>query len=152
MDDSISLQLDDDGFLSQECPQCERRFKVKATQTREEGTGPIAYCPYCGHHGTGCWWTPEQAEYLGEVVIGPLREELERVARDFTRKNQLCFDVKRNTQGADPRRPTEPNEPMPLIVFYCHDEPVKHDGNSIELRCIICGSPQVVDQDDLPPA
>ena len=57
----VSLNTDDDGFLSQRCPSCERRFKVKFGEGSDR---PISFCPYCGHNEEGCWWTQEQADYL----------------------------------------------------------------------------------------
>jgi hypothetical protein len=89
----VSLATDNDGFLSQECPTCMRRFKVLLGQGSDQ---PIRHCPYCGHEGEGCWWTTEQADYLAAVaseeLIGP---ELKKMARDFNRtSNQGLFKLR----------------------------------------------------------
>jgi ribosomal protein S27E len=141
MKGSVELRLstDDDGFMSQECPACERRFKV----VFGEGSGKsIGFCPYCGHEGQDCWWTPEQADYIGDVVaaevVGP---EFEQMAREFNSGSSSGFirmtvEVERQSM---PRQPDEPNEPMPVLLFSCCNERIKHNGSLDELHCIICG-------------
>lgn len=136
---TVSLPTDDDGFLSQECPGCERRFKVNFNEGSDQ---PISFCPYCGHNATGCWWTPEQAEYLSakaaEEVVGP---ELEKMARDFNRKSSgglisMNMEVSRSPT---PPSPEEPNDNLPVTTFECCGERIKHDGQKSMLRCVICG-------------
>jgi len=137
---NIKLNTDDDGFLSQECPACERRFKVKFGEGSE---APIAFCPYCGHNQENCWWTQDQADYLAAVaggeVLGP---ELEEMARDFNRQSpkggfvSISMEVKRSPV---PDPPDEPNDDWPTRTFDCCGETIKHDGQEESLHCIICG-------------
>ena len=50
------LQTDDKGFVLQQCPFCEKYFKLKF------GTGsnkPASYCPCCGRQGSS-WHTGRQ--------------------------------------------------------------------------------------------
>ena len=82
------LSVDKDGFLSQGCPQCKRRFKVSLESLATDKQ--LSYCPYCGHKGQGCWWTPEQAEFLGQEVMKPVAEELRKMAKEFDRKPGSC--------------------------------------------------------------
>ena len=145
---SISFELDSDGFMSQECPSCVKRFKVRFAQGDEKGNGPLGHCPYCGYQGESCWWTPEQAEYIQASVVGPFEDEMRRMAKDFNRKNRggpVQFDMKLSGGASSPVKPLEPDEPMPMIVFACHAESVKHDGSRGELHCIICGQRQKVE-------
>jgi hypothetical protein len=137
---SVSLPTDEDGFLSQECPTCRRRFKARFG---EGSSQPISFCPYCGHHGTGCWWTEAQAEYLtavaSEKVIAP---KLQEMARQFNQQSgggllRVRMDVKGTSV---PPQPHESNDSMPLATFPCCRERIKHDGMSPELRCVICGA------------
>ena len=146
---SISFDVDDDGFLSQECPSCVRRFKVKFTEGDGEGNGPLGHCPYCGYHGQECWWTPEQAQYIQDSVAAPFEDEMARMANDFNRRQRGGFikmEMKGPARRPGPIQPQELNEPMPLFVFPCHNEPVKHDGSKRELHCVICGQRQRVEQ------
>jgi len=136
----ITLSADDDGFISQECPACIRRFKIVPGEGSDK---PISFCPYCRHQGHDCWWTPEQAEYLsgivGEQVIGP---ELDKLAREFDRDSsgggfvQIAMNV---ASPPAPVRPGEPNEDLPIVRFPCCNERIKHDGKESQLSCIICG-------------
>lgn len=69
---SMSLPLDEDGFLRRECPTCEREFKWRADQ-EDDGEGEATavdedgyFCPYCGVQApTGAWHTKEQIEAEG---------------------------------------------------------------------------------------
>lgn len=145
---SVSIQTDDDGFLSQECPDCQRRFKVNF---REGSDQPISFCPYCGHNDTGCWWTPEQAEYLSakaaEEVVGP---ELEKMARDFNRSSSgglISMNMKVGHSPIPPA-PEEPSDDWPVVTFECCGERIKHDGQDSELRCVICGKAVAASRND----
>ena len=136
---NVNLAADDDGFVSQECPACERRFKIIPGEGSDQ---PIAFCPYCRHNGRDCWWTPEQAEYLsaivGAQVVGP---ELDRMARDFNRGSasgfiRMSVEV---TRPREPLRPNEPNDAWPILHFACCNERIKHDGSEARVACVICG-------------
>jgi len=137
---TVSFNTDSDGFLSQECPSCERRFKAKLGEGSDQ---PISFCPYCGHSGRDCWWTPEQVEYLStkvsNEVIGP---QLDAMARDFNRKTaggfvSMSMEV---SKTPIPLQPYEPNDDWPKAKFECCNEVIKHDGKVHRLHCIICGS------------
>ena len=88
----ISFNTDEEGFLSQECPGCERRFKAKLGEGSDE---PISFCPYCDYTGRDCWWTQKQAEYLSakaaEEVLGP---ELEKLKKAFGSGGGGLFSMK----------------------------------------------------------
>ena len=144
----VSLMTDDDGFLSQECPSCKRRFKA----TFNEGSDkPISFCPHCGHNDTGCWWTAEQAEYLSgkaaEEIVAP---ELNKIARDFNRKSSgglISMNMK-VSHSTTPPAPEESNDDWPVVTFDCCGGRIKHTGQNSELRCIICGKPVAASSND----
>lgn len=134
----VSFPTDSDGFLSQECPSCARRFKVKFG----EGSGePISHCPYCGHGGRQCWYTPEQVEYMKAVatsaIVGP---ELERFGRDLSRSSGGLLKIETKVDVPVPGPPPmEADEPFDIIHFPCCNETVKVTRQS-SLFCLICGS------------
>lgn len=136
---NVDLATDQDGFVSQECPACERRFKVIPGEGSDR---PISFCPYCQHEGRSCWWTPEQAEYLsaivGEQVLGREFDELERVFNSGSSGGffQMSLQV---TRPPTPVRPSEPSDSSPIFHFVCCNERIKHDGKESKLACIICG-------------
>ena len=138
---SVRFSTDSEGFLSQECPSCKTRFKVRFGEGSDQ---PIAFCPYCDHNGKDCWWTPEQAEYMsatvGSEVVGP---ELDKMAREFNRKtrgrNNLISMSMKVSHSEAPIQPDEPEEAWMKTRFQCCDETIKHQEGE-HLRCIICGS------------
>jgi len=136
----VSLNTDEDGYISQECPNCKKRFKVNPNAGSEQ---PISYCPYCGHNGKNCWWTQEQVKYMmGEVNKTVVEPELDKMAKEINRKSRpgnfidITMKVKKTHKTPIPK---ESNKPMPMITFDCCGETIKHDGSISEIHCIICG-------------
>lgn len=135
----VSLATDNDGFISQECPACERRFKIVPGEGSDK---PVSFCPYCLHNGHNCWWTPEQAEYISSVVgaqvVGP---ELDRMASDFNRGSGRGFIrmSMKVTKPRVPQRPDEPHDAWPVMTFDCCNERIKHNGAEVRVACVICG-------------
>jgi len=140
MEISFSLPTDSDGFLSQECPTCKRRFKVVLGDGSDQ---PIAYCPYCPHHGAGCWWTREQADYWTSVAVETaMMPRLNQMAKKFNSSTGSGLLTVRMGVKQSPKspQPIEHDSEMPMYVFECCGEKIKHDGNGDTLNCIICGS------------
>lgn len=138
---SVSLKTDVDGYISQECPNCMKRFKVNPNAGSEQ---PISYCPYCGHNGKNCWWTQEQVKYMmGEVNKTVVEPEFDKMAKEINRKSRpgnfidITMKVKKSPKHT---KPEETNEPMPMMTFECCGETIKHENNISEIYCIICGN------------
>ena len=142
---TVSLSTDSDGFVSQECPACSKRFKVVFGKGSER---PIGHCPYCGHAGQDCWWTQAQAEYLaamaGQKIVGPLLDDF---ARGVNRTGKPGVFLKVSAKVKHGPRPTAPDEldtPMSVANFDCCGERIKHDASVASLHCIICGAEMTV--------
>jgi len=138
----ISFNTDSDGFLSQECPACKRRFKVQFTQ--DASGKSLTFCPYCGHSGEDCWWTQEQADYVAASLQKEVVPEIKKMARNLERMNRpggaVQFKANRSLRpGALPPAPKESDDPWPKATFSCCDEVIKHDGSVRQFHCIICG-------------
>src|SRR6266496_3742001 len=123
METTVSLAKDNDGYLTQKCGSCEKRFKIALGQGSK---GKLAHCPYCGHGGES-WWTPEQKRYFGEIaaekVVDPMikgfADSVNRVgAGGFV---QVSAKVSRGPRAV---APTESNAPMPLMTFSCCGETI----------------------------
>ena len=134
----INLPTDADGFLSQECPSCERRFKVVFGEGSEE---PISYCPYCGHNGEDCWHTQEQADYIqavaADVTLSPEFKKLERQLKGMS-TGLLKISMTSNLPKPPPA-PMETDDPLDMLHLPCCDETievVRHERHF----CIICGT------------
>ena len=108
---TLSLPLDDDGFLRRECPLCRREFKVMLEEAelisvaqegidsymlegreqaddagQDEETQGEFTCPYCGQRALrDSWWTQEQLAYIGtaaqNIAAAMVNEHLVRPLR-----------------------------------------------------------------------
>jgi len=98
----VSFPTDADGFLSQECPSCEQRFKVVFGEGSE---APISHCPYCGYTGQNCWHTQPQVDYIqavaANVALGLELKKLERQMKGMS-KGFLKIDMKSNLPKPPP--------------------------------------------------
>lgn len=131
----VSFPTDSDGFISQECPSCEHRFKVVFGEGSEE---PISCCPYCGHRGEDCWHTSEQVEYLEAVAMAEVvAPELKKLTRSL-QGGLISFDIASSIpQPSSP--PMETDDDFETLSFQCCDETVKVARQDRHF-CIICGT------------
>jgi hypothetical protein len=145
---TVSFNTDSAGFISQECPTCRRRFKI---QPGKGSPNPVSHCPFCEHAATDCWFTPEQAEYLGAVathnVLGP---ELDKLDRAFRRMGSDSGGVIRVTGRVEkprvPPTPEESDDEMPVTAtFACCGETIRHEPANRPTYCVICGKRAVAD-------
>lgn len=137
---TVSLPTDSDGFVSQECPACDKLFKVIFGEGSQR---PIGHCPYCGHADQDCWWTQAQADYLaataGREIAGPLLDDFARRVNRANSSGGLLKISAKVQHDPRPSQPEEPDEPMSVASFPCCGERIKHDGATASLHCIICG-------------
>jgi hypothetical protein len=146
---SVTLSVDDDGFLRRECPHCEREFKWlpgdRDTAMPAEGYA----CPYCARRADpGAWWTKPQLEVVEARVMGdvlrPEIDQLEESLKDIGRSSGGLVEVTvtRDIPNPPSEPLTEPND-MRRVDFPCHPaEPVKVSENwSAPVHCLICATP-----------
>jgi hypothetical protein len=81
---SVSLPVDEEGYLGRACPQdeCRGYFKIRL------GTGLSGQsncrCPYCGYEGDSSeYHTPEQVEYAQSVMLNQLTAEWIETLRGY---------------------------------------------------------------------
>ena len=148
MEVSISIPIDDDGFLRRQCPRCGRVFKWHHGPTPERPDDfvdpPLYYCPYCGSPaGHDEWFTEEQREYMLGRAAGPamleVTDALERIARSAS-GSFLKVSVRSSGEPEPPVPLVEPND-MTAVASPCHPwEPVKvADEWQQPLHCLVCG-------------
>ncbi|MEX1041167.1 MAG: hypothetical protein WDZ51_11075 [Pirellulaceae bacterium] len=143
---SIEFITDVDGFISQECPACNGRFKIIIGEGSPE---PISFCPYCGHEGRECWWTPEQVEYINaaqkKMVTDYTNSKFKKMAQKFNRSAgsgflKMTMSFKPDGIRHSPAAPAEPDFGYPIYTFSCCNERIKQNKSENRLFCIICGS------------
>jgi hypothetical protein len=130
---SVSLPLDEDGFLRRECPECERECKWLYSEDSEPSPDDGYACPYCAKRATPeRWWTPAQADFAAKSAGNQLLGEM---LGKFRRSG---FEV---SLDPPPTPLTEVND-MRRVDFECHPgEPVKvrEDWNG-PVHCVVCAA------------
>lgn len=134
----IGFPTDRDGFLSNECPSCELKFKSSPGEGSNE---PIGYCPYCGCHGEQCWFTKEQVKHIEAVahsqIVGPELKKMQRSLKGLGGKNLRISTSSINTPQPPP--PIETDDEFDILRFPCCGETIKVIKQK-NLFCIICGT------------
>ncbi len=139
----ISLPTDDEGFITQECPECNRKFKIKYEKTEPGESRRISFCPYCKREGKDFWWTDDQMDFIKGRATELLKDEFEKYANDLSAS-------KRNEEEIEDEFIEDPNDPEEedfgkVVRFECHDEEVKIiEEWDDEVYCIICGEPMEI--------
>lgn len=133
----ISFPTDTDGFLSQECPSCNQRFKVIFGQGSEE---PISFCPYCGYNGQDCWFTQDQVDHIQAMAVDTvLAPELRKFEQRIKGTSNEFFELDIKSNLPKPSvAPMEIDDPFDILHFPCCKETVKVDKQQKHF-CLICG-------------
>jgi hypothetical protein len=146
---SMSVPLDEDGFLRRQCPTCERVFKRLAAQGDEDqGAEPPEdgyFCPYCAVQAPlSAWHTERQIEQARAVVmrekIGPMLDDFKRSVEGSQGSGLVQANV--NYDLPDAPEPMTEDASMRRVDFACHP------GQSVKVRddwtgpvhCLICGT------------
>ena len=139
---SMSLPLDDGGFLRRTCERCGKDFKI----IPETVTAETFSCPYCG---TGLTFqgsfTKEQERFARETAANAVAEELSRTLGGAFRNTpsrgtgiSISISVQ-STPPSPPRPISEPPDNMIVVTPSCHpDAPLKIAAGPY--RCHICGN------------
>jgi hypothetical protein len=140
---TVTLSIDDDGFLRRECPSCEREFKWLHGEQGEPVPEGGYHCPYCDGRSEDGWWTRPQLAHIqakvaahGEELVHNELKELEKSSSAF-----MKVTVSGSRGRAIPPVPAEPND-MTRVDFVCHPtEPAKVlDSWANPVHCLICGA------------
>ena len=150
MEISVSLPLDNDGFLRRECPNCLQEFKWHDGPANEEAEAQqdteTYHCPLCGRpSGVDSWWTQAQLDYAQGVAMPAALQEIEHeLDRAFRGLNSKHLKVTRTGHLDTPAEPMPLIEPddMVMIASPCHPyEPVKvPEVEAGPFYCLVCGS------------
>lgn len=147
---SMSVPLDDDGFLRRECPTCEREFKWlpggdQSYDAAESGVDvdPAGYfCPYCGVQApTSNWFTKSQIEAAKATLLGEILPEMRNWGRGLERSSGGLLKIEVDVPDPpDVPALTEEND-MRRVEFECHpSEPLKVlETWDQRVRCLVCG-------------
>lgn len=135
--DKVKLPTDDNGFITQECPECGRKFKIEYQQTEPGKDRRINYCPYCTREGSDFWWTDAQMSYMEDKATQLLSDEFEKYATDLGAAEENKEEVE-DEFIEEPVKPVEKDFGKP-VKFKCHEEKIKVvEEWEDEVHCIIC--------------
>lgn len=148
----ITFPIDEDGFISRECPYCKMRFKIhKSDFENEKYDFEEIYCPYCKQTaGKDEFWTTEQEKYIGDVLNEEFIEpEFEKFAKQMKRLNRKSGLLKIKVKEGKKSKPIQPEEidNMVKVKFSCCDIPLKVVSDwGKDLYCISCGDKLALDR------
>lgn len=142
----VSLPLDDDGFLSRECPYCKMRFKVNKDDFEGEKLPGEIFCPYCGQSAAKDeFWTTEQIKYFQDMsmfkVVAPELDEFENSLKGLN-TNFGLLGLKINIDREETNMPVAPEEieDMNFHKQICCNIVIKVDKTWAKgFHCTICG-------------
>jgi hypothetical protein len=142
----VSLPLDDDGFMSRECPYCKMRFKINKEDFEGDTLSTEIYCPYCGQSADKDeFWTSEQIKFFEEMAIYKLvNPEIDDLFNGLKRmtKNSGPIKIEFRDKRQESRVPIAPEE-IANMKFHkknCCDITIKIDEEwNKKIYCISCG-------------
>jgi len=142
----VSLPLDDDGYISRECPYCKMRFKVHKDDFDGEKFPEEIYCPYCGQSASKDeFWTSEQIKYFQDMVmckvVAPELDEFDNNLKGLNISSGL-LDLKVSIDREETTMPVAPEEMgrMNLHEQTCCKTVIKVETTLDKgFYCLICG-------------
>lgn len=149
MSETIEFPTDEDGFISRECPTCFGQFKAPVIN----GNSTVHFCPYCGHEGEDCWWTPDQVDMIQKATAAMILPTLEEMVKEFEAQSSGFIKLKAELSPPEPViAPREDILPMDTVSFPCCSSLLKIDlgrlsspqGDASSAFCILCGTPSAV--------
>ena len=97
MDNSmtISMPLDEEGFMMMQCPRCGDFFKVTSKDYEADDVEEL-WCPICGLKGNSFWPTEiielARAKALNRV-IGDLEKEITNIGTSTSRQSLISLKI-----------------------------------------------------------
>ncbi len=132
----VSFKTDPDGFISQQCPECNRYFKVKFEKSSKK---KLSYCPYCSFNSES-FLTEKQINYAKDMmsskVVLPL---LKKFGNSFSSSSKFIQVKSEYKCKPHALAPIEDNRVNKIIQFSCCAEDAKiRDSWNQKVYCIIC--------------
>ena len=141
---SVSIPLDDDGFIEMECDYCKNRFMLHQSVYSDESNLHF-FCPICGlPNDTNTFYCPEVLEALHQKAINYMNNEIQRQLgpsiRKLNKSGLIKMSLKTPKQEPEKELYTPANE---YVLFHQHccgvDVKTLDLDVQIGLYCPICG-------------
>ena len=157
---SISLSLDEKGFIDRACPKCSYRFKVKDFCWPKSKIGGLpwtrtvayAFCSMCGHKAASDnWHTPEQIkaakrialEKAKQQVLSQIDKSLAQLSRSFSRDSFIKMEYRSSFshRHIDTRTPFDRALERNMVCSKCN---ASYAVVGSAFFCPVCGENTVV--------
>lgn len=146
MDEDIikfQIPVDDDGYLTLQCPFCGEFFKISGEVAESEDYYQL-YCPYCGLQSEpNDFFTKDVLQHVEGILENYMAQMINTFADDFEKSfsssSFLKFEDGEKITTNEPKVLFEENN-MDLISFQCCDKNIKvFYKNQGKLYCPFCG-------------
>ena len=139
---TMTLSIDDDGFLRRQCPYCGQEFKWLHSEEGELMPDGGYHCPYCNERSEDGWWTRPQLAHIESLPAGHAEDMLDDSLNplELSSSDFVKISVNPSPRESVPPVPDEPND-MRRVEFDCHlMAPVKvvETWNG-PVHCLLCG-------------
>ena len=139
----FSIPLDDEGFISLQCPFCGEMFKIQGSDFEAEDIYQL-FCPNCGLVGNmkSEWLTEEVRSHALTLVENYAKGMLNGFANDLERKfnGKGCITFKRGAslKMNAPKLLIEPTD-MQVMKLACCEKNIKVKFALNGIYCPYCG-------------
>ena len=145
---SISIPLDEDGYLELECDFCKTRFMI-AGEDYENKDMPFFFCPVCGlPNDLGTFYCPEILEKAQQLAAEWAMKEIDRAFGKTIRDINRSGIVKMSMQM--PKREPDKELYKPFDDYARHkteccqmNVKVREIDEQIGIYCPICGGSEI---------
>jgi len=133
----ISVPLDNDGFVSLQCPFCQDLFKITGTDFEADDIYHL-YCPYCGLVSEDGFHSDDVLEHA-MTVIG--NDTIDKIAKSFKKACSNNKYVKFESKANSPKHPKILIEPTDMQEFNlkCCKKSIKIKYRVNGIYCPFCG-------------
>ena len=140
---SISIPLDEDGYLLLQCPHCKGFFKVLSEDYKSDDVDEL-WCPICGLKSEEFW--PDKVIELAKArvlnnFVGDIEKELCRISASTSRQSLITLKVSSTSERE------HETEILPAVDSFVKSE-CSFCGKSIKVKpldkyagafCAYCG-------------
>ncbi len=137
----FNIPIDDDGFVSLQCPFCRDIFKITSSDCQADDTYQL-FCPYCGLVAEEGFHTDEIKEHALDLAKNEANALLNQFRKDFGKifKGSKMFSFKpgAKTPMRQPKTLIEPTD-MQEVKLNCCDRTIKLQYRVNGAYCPFCG-------------
>jgi hypothetical protein len=137
----FSIPIDDEGFVSLQCPFCHEAFKVTAGDFESEDIYQL-YCPYCGLVAEDGFHTDDMQEHALNLVENERNSMMNQFGKElesmFSGNDLISFKAEKNLPIKQPKTLIEPTD-MYEVDLKCCDKKIKLQYRVNGAYCPFCG-------------